>query len=433
VQIAKRLPFFRQAYRLVNVLAQREHLPRSEIASLQLESINRVWQHAITYVPHYRQVSLKMNLPKEFKSLDEYTSTVPILQKTAVRESTILSERPSRGRWIYTGGSTGIPLAMFRDKRADLEMSSCQYRSRAIWGVDIFDRTAMLWGHGGPFGSGLSGAVAKLRRGIEDSLRNRVRFSAYRLGKQDLDQYLREMKEFAPVLLYGYSSALYLLALEALESRTSFDSLKLVVLTSELVTDDIRDTVQRAFRTNVVGEYGAAECQLIAYEDNQHLLRVREDLVMVETLPTQDNYYRIIISVLNNPSFPLLRYDIGDLADRPLDQPGTGFAILPPIIGRNNDFLISRSGRRVRVDAHIVEHHPSIKRFTAHQFSNGKVVLLLEVDSQARNFNVNNMRKKLSSLLDGQNVEVELTENIPPTAPGKHRWVISELSQSMVS
>ena len=413
----------------MEVLAEHEQWSRSELNRLQLEKTNQIWRHAINYVPYYRQLFRERSLPKEFGSLEEYVSNVPVLDKMAVRGGMLLSEKPRPGRWVYTGGSTGIPLAMYRENDASLEMVCCQYRSRALFGVDVFDRTAMVWGHGVSFAPGFSGRTAKLRRRLEDLLRDRVRLSAYRLGKEDIRRYLRKMTSFKPVLLYGYSSAVYLLSLEALQSGVKVDSLRLVTLTSDQVTHDIRDTVQRGFRTNVVEEYGAAECQVIAYEDEKHLFRVREDLVMVETQPAQDNYHKIIISVLNNPSFPLLRYDIGDLTDRPVDRADAGFALLGPVVGRKNDFLISRSGRRVHpLDASFLEHHKLIKRFRAHQFSDGRVLLSLEVDSQARDLSPSGLGKKLSDLLEGQTVEVRLTESIPPTVPGKHAWVVSELA-----
>ena len=240
------------------------------------------------------------------------------------------------------------------------------------------------------------------------------------------------MKSFRPVFLYGFSSAIYLLAIQALETNVRIDSLKLIVLTSEVVTQDMRDTVQRAFQTTVVEEYGAAECPVIAYEDARHQLRLREDLVMVETLPTQGDYYRIIVSVLNNPSFPLLRYDIGDLTDRQVTQADIGFSMLGSIIGRRDDLLISRSGQPVclghRWLTHVIGQQTPVRRFRVHQFSNGAVLVLLEVDASAGKIDVGRIRQKLGVILEGQPVEVKLTEIIQPTSSGKHRWIISDLA-----
>ena len=436
MQILKMHPFFRKASHVMNVLEEREQWSRSELEALQLERINQVWDHAVNHVPYYRRLFRERDLPRRFESLNQYRATVPVLDKTTVRNDTLLSERPRRGRWERTSGSTGIPLATFWEKDADLEMACAQYRSRALWGVEIFDRSAMFSGYGGDFAPGWRGRVAKLRRPLKDHLRRRMRLSVHRLGKEDLRRHIRCMRDFGPVLLYGYSSAIYLLALQALETGLSIDSLKLVVMTSEVVTQDMRDTVQRAFHTNVVQEYGAAECPVIAYEDNQHNLRVRDDLVIVETLPTESNHYRIIISILNNPSFPLLRYDIGDLTDKPVVPADDGFGILGPVIGKRNDLLISRSGRPVCLShswlPYMIGQQNQVKRFRIHQFSDGAVLALLEVDSSGK-IDTNRVREKLITLLEGQPVEVKLTESIPPISSGKHRWIVSELAHSSLA
>jgi len=411
---------------MMDVLAEHEQWSRSETTEFRLGKINQIWDHAITHVPYYRQLFRERNLPRQFKSFSEYTSSVPILDKETVRSGQLLSEKRRPGKWHHTSGSTGVPLAIYRENDAELEMLACQFRYRASWGVDIFDRMA-LFGQATYFPPGFLGWVARRRESVKEFLRNRVLFPAYRLGKTDLRWYLQEIKKFDPVLLYGNTSAIYLLALEALESGERIDSLKLVVLTMELVPDFVRDIVKRAFQTNIITEYGATECYVIAYEDDQHLLRVREDVVAVETLPTKDNHYRVIISVLNNPSFPLLRYDIGDVTERPVNETDSGFAVLGPIKGRVADFLISASGRPIRIDTDMLSGYSSVRRFRVHQFPNGRVLLLVEVDSLERNIDFGGIQKKLRALLEGQTVEVKVMETIPPTSAGKHRWIVSEL------
>src|SRR4029078_6534783 len=87
----------------------------------------------------------------------------------------------------------------------------------------------------------------------------------------------------------------------------------------------------------VAREYGSQECGMIAMDDRDRQLRVREDQLLVETLARADGQYDLIITPLNNPSFPLMRYAIGDLTDRPLDKPERGMAILSSVGGREND------------------------------------------------------------------------------------------------
>lgn len=417
----------------MDTLAAREFWPRAKIEEFQLDRLNAMWQHAIRHVPYYRQLLQKHNLPERFGNLEEYSAVVPILDKHTVKQNPLLflSENLQPGKWRYTGGSTGTPMAVYWQHDAYAEILRCQYRFRYIWGVDIFDRVIFLWGHSASFAPGISGWIAKTRLPIEDFLRNRIRFSAYHLSQSNLQKYLERMKSFKPVMLYGYSAAVYLLALEALDKRFQINSLKAIMLTSEPVLPNFINTIQSAFGAPAVSEYGCVELGFIAYEDINRIIRVREDIILAETIVLQNGYYGIILSSLNNSSFPLLRYDIGDMTDRPLDKASIGFADLGSIIGRNNDFLYSKSGNPVYPEGitHVFEHHISIKRFTAHQAADGKVTVLLEVVEGNEQIDVRSLEHKLSSLLEGQLVEIKVTDAIPPTVGGKHRWIVSELAQ----
>src|SRR5262249_49488255 len=144
-----------------------------------------------------------------------------------------LSRCHGRGSWRCTGGSTGAPMPTYWPKIAHLENLWAKYRMEASWGLDIFDRKVFLWGHSASFAPGLPWHVARLRQPWEDRLRNRLRLSAYRLGAQDLDGYLQRIQAFQPASLYGYSTALYLLAQRAAATAFPCPSLRLAILTSE--------------------------------------------------------------------------------------------------------------------------------------------------------------------------------------------------------
>jgi phenylacetate-coenzyme A ligase PaaK-like adenylate-forming protein len=129
-------------------------------------------------------------------------------------------------------------------------------------------------------------------------LRGRLRLSAYHLGKKDVQRYLRRMSSFRPTMLYGFSRAIYMLALEAQQSNWQSDSLRLVTLTSEAASKAMITAVERGFGVPAIVEYGASECHVIAGEWTDRTLRVREDLVIVETLPRADHRFDLVITVL---------------------------------------------------------------------------------------------------------------------------------------
>src|SRR3954453_8049953 len=83
--LVRQLPRFRQAYRELARLEQRENWSRNEIEAYQLERVNSLWSSACEHTRHYRELRQRRSLPLSFRSLDEFYSTVPILTKDGMR------------------------------------------------------------------------------------------------------------------------------------------------------------------------------------------------------------------------------------------------------------------------------------------------------------------------------------------------------------
>jgi len=313
-----------------------------------------------------------------------------------------------------------------RSHRASLH---AQYRFRELWNIDPFDKTAMLWGHAASFAPGVTGLVDRVRRPAEDWLRKRLRLSAYRLGDDDLRGYLRRMARFRPAWLYAYGSAAYLLARAAEAEAAPVPPLKAVVVTAEPAPAFVLETIESAFGCPALVEYGSVDCGFLAYTDRRRSLRVREDRVILETVPEGD-VHAILVTVLDNPSFPLIRYRIGDVLATEIEKKENGFSVLGPVQGRTNDALVTRTGRRVHSESvtHVLKHESdAIAQFQAKQAEDGEVVVSLKAEPNMR-FDATRVTRKLVDLLEGQPVRLETLEELPKTPGGKHRWVISELA-----
>ena len=416
----------------MDTLAARERWSRAEIEAWQLERLNAVWLHAVAHVPHYRRLAARLGLPDRFASLQEFSNTVPVLPRLAfkARPQDFLSERAAPGGWHVSSGSTGSPTSFYWGHDAHREVLRCRYRAYAAWGVDILDRTAFLWGNGAAHEPGLGGCVARLRRPVEDWLRNRLRLSAYGLAPDDLRGHLRRLAAFRPVLLYAYSTAAYLLAREAELTGFACGSLRLCSLSAEPAPPHLVAAVEKAFGVPAAVEYGATECALVAGEGPDRVLRVREDLVLVETRPAGDGRHDLLLTVLNNPSFPLLRYAIGDLTDASLEVPAQGFAVLKNVIGRANDLIVSGSGRflhPLRFDMLFgFGWARAVRRYRIHQQADGAVSVVVEVGEAVPPREVGRMKGELSDLLEGYPVVLEVVASLPGV-PRKHRWTTSDL------
>jgi len=178
-----------------------------------------------------------------------------------------------------------------------------------------------------------------------------------------------------------------------------------------------------------VVEYGSIECNIIATESPDRTLRVHEDRLLAETLPRDDGRFDIVLTVLNNPSFPLIRFAIDDLTDAALERPAFGFSILKNVVGRSNDFIVSRSGQYLhsaRFDALFKYGGTAIRGFRVLQSADGTLSVWLEVRDCTVSFDRVGLAREIEDLVEGYPVNVEIAESIPQTPSGKHRLVVSE-------
>ena len=432
------LPRFQKATRAIQVLAERERWSRSRIDALQLDRLNQLWEYAVSHVPYYQWLAKDHQLPVRFSSLEEFSQTMPVLRKSTIKQDSqaFLSVGARSGCWKYTGGSTGTPTPIFWSHGAHHESLHAKYRFQARWGVDIFDRTAFLWSSGYLPASGWRGRWSRLRQPLIDRMRNRLRLSAHDVSRESLRCYLGQLQRFQPVMIYGYSRALYLLALEAQQSGGwRCPSLKVVVATSEPTWPHMIQAIEAGLGAPVAREYGAAECGIMATDGPERLLRVREDHVLLETLPREDGRYDIVVTVFTNPSFPLIRYAIGDVTSSPLDTPDAGFAILSDVGGRNNDLLRSKTGdylHCVHVELVVATTTAKIlRRFRIHQFGDGSVRIDAELHDPAMADEaagqLEAMRRFFEDRLGGYPVTLRLVSAVQQTIAGKHRVVESDL------
>ncbi len=414
-------------------MAAREPWVRQDVEQLQLSRINEIWAHAIEHVPHYRELAATERLPARFDDLEHVTASLPILPKALVRDrgGRFLSERAEPGHWHRTSGSSGTPTAVYRSDAAHRAALRAQYRFQQSWGVDFLDRWVFLWGNGGALAPGFAGWKARVRVPVEDRLRRRLRLSPYDLSPDVLRTHLERIRRFGPVAIYAHSMAAHMLAVEAERTGIELPTLQLVVLTAEPVRDTTRDTVERVFGVPAVVEYGCNESGIIAFEATDRTLRVRDDHVWVETIPRSDGRHDIVVTVLDNPSFPLLRYALGDVTDQPIDRPETGFSILANVSGRDFDLVVSADGRVLHGQAveDLVDKYDGIRRWRLRQDSSGRVRLIIEGE---RSSGHTELHRRVEGLVGGFPVVLEHVDALDPISAGKHRTVVSELAPTAV-
>ena len=111
-----------------------------------------------------------------------------------------------------------------------------------------------------------------------------VYFSPYHLRPDTAPSYVQALWRHRPQWLTGLAVSYYLLAKLILEQQLKVPPLKAVITTSEKLTQNMRDTIERAFGCRAYEEDGTVEGNVLATECEQGRLHVSPDVGVVEIL-----------------------------------------------------------------------------------------------------------------------------------------------------
>ena len=96
-------------------------------------------------------------------------------------------------------------------------------------------------------------------------------------------------------------------------------TLKVCMVTSEMLFDDDKILLENQFGIPIVNEYGASELDLIAFQNRNGEWQVNSETLFVEIIDKNNNVLpygeegRVVITSLYNKAHPFIRYDIGDI------------------------------------------------------------------------------------------------------------------------
>lgn len=329
------------------------HLTREEYANLQLQRLRETYRDAVAHVPYYasRPEEYPPDLFERPSSSVGSLESLPILAKATVRDA---PEEFWRRPFLFgstlhaTGGTTGSPLQV----RAGL-------RERGLTEAILRDRDREITGSATSRVLRLSGMVASAT--LDNTLvripaTRYAYLSIYSLRESHARGIVEEVRRFSPQMLHGYSSALSEFARMLLAVEETVPSLRAAVATSETLFDEQRETISRALGVPTYSEYGSQEGQHLLLECTEGSMHVHPLRGVVEIQDSPGGEKQFIVTGLMARSMPLFRYAIGDSAVEGflagdcrcgLSWPRTG-----QILGRTEDLVLTREGRRIGLLAH---------------------------------------------------------------------------------
>jgi phenylacetate-CoA ligase len=263
-------------------------------------------------------------------------------------------------------------------------------------------------------------------------------FSGYHLSADTFISYLDELNARQLPWLHGYPSSIALLASLMLEAGRRLDyPIRWITTGAENLLPQQVGLIEQAFGVAPVQHYGMAEgvANISQYTDGR--LYVDEDYAAVEFLPNDGGGYAIVGTNLTNHAFPLLRYQVGDIAELP-DAASTqtgGFPgrLVASIDGRQEDYVILRNGARVGRMDHIFKDMTAVREAQIVQLEPGSIVVRVVRGQKYGEQDESRLRREFADRLGNQaDVRLEYVDQLAKTSRGKLRFVVSEVRRGQI-
>ena len=411
------------------------------LLKLQREKLRTILNYGYRHVPYYRQ-----RWDEEPVAAGEdpirAAQSLPFLTKADIQASSdeLVSEnRPSRFTKKTTGGSTGEPVTVLKDRSAMAQERAASWLAYSWYGVEIGDIGARFWGSPTEFG------IRRFRYALADLAMNRVRFSAFAFGERELEAYWERCLRVRPDYFYGYVSMLTEFARYLRDRGVSGDQLglKAVITTAESLEEPQRELLRRVFEAPVQNEYGCGEVGPVAYQCPNEKMHVMGTNVFVELVDETGRHVKpgqtgeVVLTDLNNRAMPLIRYRVGDRAvqGQPCDC-GRSFPVLERIHGRVYDFVQDTRGRRYHGEYFMYlfedlrDRGAEVSRFRVTQHSRNELTLELVHPDRLSSEDESYLRDRLDRDMPGMKVSLEYVAEIRRASSGKTRVIRNELLTS---
>ncbi|HPF70040.1 MAG TPA: phenylacetate--CoA ligase family protein [Candidatus Krumholzibacteria bacterium] len=422
--------------RTLNELRQSQWLPADTVRARQEAGLQAIVRHAAATSRFYRERFRAAGIdPAGVRTIADLAG-LPLLTKADVRGNldAILSTdyRKDQLTPAKTGGSTGVALNVFCDRRGVEVRNAAALRSDEWSGWRLGQPIAAIWGN--------PPVPRTLKNHVRTTLKDRIIYlDTMKIDDAAIDRFLDEWRTMKPGLLYGHAHSIFILA-EALRGTGRAPRPSGIVATSMMLLQHERAVIEEVFGIPVTNRYGCEEVSLIACECEQHRgMHLNADHAIVEFLRDDGTPCaagedgRIVVTELVNRGMPMLRYEVGDRgAPSGRTCPcGRGLPLMEGLSGRLADFLVAADGAKV-AGISLIENtltkYPGIRQLQLVQERRLHVQANIVRGDEWNDETGRQLVARLQQAL-GENFGVDMVfvDAIPQESSGKYRFSICRI------
>ncbi len=417
-------------------LKESERWDRDRLEAYQVEQLRDLLIHAGKNVPYYRKVFREYGFKPEKVQCINDIKMLPYLDKEIVRDrpDELLDESIPKSRLIRTGtgGSTGIPVAIYGIKETE----------EKHWAtiVDLWSRV----------GYHPKARIVSFYHNITSGKKEMLPYKKYAnqiiisrnfFDKEWLRRFIKMIKKFKPDFICGFPSHLtsFCTFMEEINEKP-IEGLQAVLTYSEGVVKWQRKVIEGMFGSRVFSSYGMVEKVLYGgaceHSDNIHFY---PQYGIAESIIGRDKNSEIVGTGFINYTMPLIRYrtmDIGEIngfcngCDR-------FYPVVKKLEGRVEDFLIDKYSNIISIIGVGTHSHSfdNVKMYQFYQEEKGKALLRIikkNVYTGADTLKIKDEIIKKLGISDNLDIKIIFVDDIERTLTGKARVIIQKLDTKEV-
>ncbi|HHT9107468.1 MAG TPA: phenylacetate--CoA ligase family protein [Candidatus Wunengus sp. YC63] len=412
---------------ILDEMVKSQWLSHDLIREYQIEKLKEIILYAKKNTEYYKSLASQIGLNdvRDIKSIQDIQK-IPPLKKNEVRNNVnALTTKRNDLVENQTGGSTGIPLRFFCNKKFIIQQKSAgNYRAYMTAGYKIGDKLGIIWG----FDNGLP-RINFATRFIKNNIYKYYELNSFQLSEKKISVFFRTLLKEKPRYLKGYANSLTEVAKYMLQNNI-FLGYKVDAIFSEAerLDDFNRSQIEKAFGGPVYNLYGSREFGVIAVECPIHDgLHINFEQLFVEVMENG----KILITSFLNLGTVFIRYEIGDYAEGVMDQTcfcGRSSQRLDKIVGRESDIFIASDGTLVHGEyiTHLFYTTKSIQQFQIIQdnYRDFKISIVSN-DPQNATIELEIIKSRLEEQFHSPlNIRVHFVNQIDKTITGKQKFTI---------
>src|SRR5690625_220837 len=379
-----------------------------------IQKFNNFLKHAINTTSYYKDYS-------KYQSLED----CPIITKDTIKDNydDFISNKYKKDELIKatTSGSYGTRFTfLFTKEKKEVQRSDVIFFSKwANYDVGVKHGYVM----------------SKSKPILLQFMQNQYYITPFKITEEWLEEEIKKIKSRKLKVLIGYPSSIGAIAKQML-SNNDFYKLEGVITTAEVLTNKVKEDINKAFGVIPLSRYTTEELGVLGMEcpeeQNLHLNNINFIIEVLDqnnkpVLPGEQG--EIVVTDLYSHAMPLIRYKTGDLAvlGKGTCKCGLETPYLETLLGRQLEAIYDPDGNTVESMA-INGRMRDIEGIRQFQFiQTGKAEYTLNIVKIKNSIDELEIEKRYKEII-GLNATIifKYVDDIPPLKSGKRPYILQK-------